>query len=71
MSLMGVDVGTTGVKAAVFNETGDILGTAYEEYPLIFPFTGAAELDSSAVIKAAHSVISKAARTVKNTILSV
>ncbi|MDO8684838.1 MAG: FGGY family carbohydrate kinase, partial [Armatimonadota bacterium] len=66
MSLMGVDVGTTGVKAAVFSETGGLLATAYEEYPLLFPFPGASELDSQGVMDAASRVISKAANDVKN-----
>lgn len=61
MSLMGVDVGTTGVKAVVFSGSGGILSTAYEEYPLLFPFPGAAELDSEGVIQAAFHVIRDAA----------
>ncbi len=66
MSLMGVDVGTTGVKAVVFSEDGNILSSSYKEYPLIFPFDGAAELDSVEVIDSALSVIGKAAAAVKN-----
>jgi xylulokinase len=65
MSLMGVDVGTTGVKAVVFDETGRQLSTAYEEYPLLFPFAGASELDSRNVVEAACRVIGKAAGEVK------
>jgi len=37
MSLMGVDTGTTGVKAVIFNDDGEILGQSYREYPLIYP----------------------------------
>jgi xylulokinase len=66
MSLMGVDVGTTGVKAVIFNESGKQLATAYEEYPLHFPFPGASELDSKGVIEAALRVIGKAAGEVKS-----
>lgn len=61
MSLMGVDVGTTGVKAVVFNEAGSLLSKAYEEYPLLFPFPGANELDSKKVVEAAFRVIEEAA----------
>lgn len=32
--LMGVDIGTTGSKATVFNEKGEILVQAYREYPI-------------------------------------
>jgi len=63
---MGVDVGTTGVKAAVFDESGRLLATAYEEYPLLFPFPGASELDSRAVAEAALRVIGEAAGSVKD-----
>ena len=62
MSLMGVDVGTTGVKAVVFDDKGAQIASAYEEYPLHFPFPGASELDSNGVINASLRVISKAAK---------
>jgi len=62
MSLMGIDIGTTGVKATVFDENGVILARTYEEYPLLFPFPGACELDSNAVIDATMRVIRDAAR---------
>ena len=35
MSLLGVDVGTTGVKAAAFGEQGACLARAYREYPTL------------------------------------
>ena len=37
MSLMGIDVGTTGVKAVVFAQDGRQLAQAYREYPLLNP----------------------------------
>lgn len=67
MSLMGVDVGTSGVKAVVFDETGKQLFKAYEEYPLLFPFPGASELDSQTVIEASLRVIGEAAGRVRDT----
>ena len=45
MSLLGLDVGTTGCKAVVFTEDGVEIAKAYREYPLLHPFTGSAELD--------------------------
>ncbi len=65
MSLMGVDVGTTGVKAAVFDQTGRLLSSAYQEYDLLFPFPGASELDSRQVLDAAFGVIAQAAGEVR------
>jgi xylulokinase len=43
--LIGVDVGTTGVKAVRISETGEVLGRAEEEYPLSIPQPGWAEQD--------------------------
>jgi xylulokinase len=45
MSFLGVDVGTTGCKAAVFSEEGILLASAYEEYDVLRPQPGWAELD--------------------------
>jgi xylulokinase len=65
MSLLGIDVGTTGCKAVVFNEAGKILASAYREYPLQFPETGWIELDSNRVMKSVRDVIREAAGKAK------
>ena len=49
MSLLGIDVGTTGCKAAAFSESGEMLATAYREYATLHPRDGWAELDSRQV----------------------
>ena len=49
MSLLGIDVGTTGCKVIAFREDGEILAQAYGEYPLIHPQPGWSELDSNLV----------------------
>jgi len=67
MSLMGVDVGTTGVKAAVFGLDGRLLSSAYVEYDLLFPFPGATELDSHGVLDSAFRVIGGTAEKVRHT----
>lgn len=41
--LLGVDVGTTGAKAMLFDEEGRILGAAAESYPLLAPGVGRCE----------------------------
>jgi xylulokinase len=56
MSLLGIDVGTTGCKAVVFSEEGTTVSSAYAEYDFQSPGPGLAELDGPAVwdkIKAA------------------
>jgi xylulokinase len=42
---IGLDVGTSGVKALAVSETGEVLGSAEEEYPLSTPRPGWAEQD--------------------------
>ena len=49
MSLLGLDVGTTGCKAAVFSTDGRLLALAYAKYDLCSPKAGWAELDVQAV----------------------
>jgi xylulokinase len=49
MNLLGIDVGTTGCKVALFSLNGEILASAYQEYDAQSPQPGWAELDASAV----------------------
>ena len=58
MSLLGVDVGTTGCKAAAFSEKeGRLLASAYEEYDVKRPRPGRAELDAVEVWSKVKRVI--------------
>jgi len=47
MSLVGLDIGTTGCKAVAFDKEGNILSQAYREYPLFHPKPGWTELDAN------------------------
>ena len=49
MSLIGLDIGTTGCKAIVFREDGAILGRAMREYAISTPQPGWAEQDAERV----------------------
>ena len=49
MSLMGIDVGTTGCKVVAFDLAGAVLAQAGREYPLISPNPGWYELDPNRV----------------------
>ncbi len=42
-ALLGIDLGTTGVKAALFAEDGHVLADAFFDYPLFHPHPGWAE----------------------------
>src|SRR2546423_1059207 len=45
-ALLGIDLGTTGVKAALFSaEDGQVLSSAFVDYPLMHPRPGWAEQD--------------------------
>jgi len=59
MSLLGIDVGTTGCKTAVFSEQGRLLASAYEEYDIQRPKLGWAELDAVEVWAKVKGTISE------------
>jgi xylulokinase len=61
MSLMGVDIGTTGCKAATYAEEGRVLAGAYREYPARRPAPGQVELDSAQVFGLIREAIREAA----------
>ena len=45
MSLLGVDIGTTGIKAVAFDPEGVQLAGSYREYSLLHPQPGWNEID--------------------------
>ena len=47
MSLLGLDIGSTGTKGLVFSEDGRVIAKAYREYPMRFPRAGWVEIDSN------------------------
>jgi xylulokinase len=61
MSYLGLDIGTSGCKAVVFNEYGEELASAFREYPLITPSEGWVELDSEEVCVKCFEVIEEVA----------
>jgi len=60
MSLLGIDIGTTGCKAALFSEQGRLLAAAYREYDVRRPEPGWAELDALEVWAKAQTSIREA-----------
>ncbi len=57
MSLIGLDVGTTGCKAVAFSEEGQELAKAYREYPLHHPRPGWSELCADTVWRSVKEVL--------------
>jgi len=61
MSLLGIDAGTSGCKAAVFSVDGRMLALAYEEYDYEHRQPGWAEWDAAAVWRKIQHTICRAA----------
>jgi len=65
MNYLGIDIGTSGCKAVVFDDTGQQLALASREYDVIFYENGGAELDSEAVIEKCFRVIKECSEQVE------
>lgn len=71
MGYMGIDIGTTGCKAVVFDGYGKHISSAYREYPVIMPREGWAELDSEKVIGNCFEAIREASGNSPEKVLAV
>lgn len=60
MQLMGIDVGTTGVKAAIFDENGNLKGYGFCEYGILYGNHSYAEQDAEMVWKNTMNAIKQA-----------
>ena len=47
-TLLGIDLGTTGLKVTLLAENGQLIGSEYCEYPILTPQAGYAEQDPAA-----------------------
>ncbi len=63
---VGIDMGTSGCKAAVYDEAGKQVSFAYQSYNIIRPQPEWAELDPDEVISKCFKVISEAAGKTDN-----
>ena len=59
MSLLGLDIGTTGAKAIVFDTSANILAQTYQDYPLQHPRPDWAELDAHNLWQSVKTLISQ------------
>jgi xylulokinase len=66
MSLLGIDLGTTGAKAGVFGLDGRCLAQAYREYNLHHPHPDWSELDSAEVWRKTMEIIAEVAPQAHN-----
>ena len=65
MSYLGIEIGSSQVKAVAFDEKGNALASAVCKYDYTIPSPGRMELDSDEVIRGAFSVIAECAAQVK------
>jgi xylulokinase len=65
MSLLGIDIGTTGCKAAVFSPDGKMLSLSYREYETHSPRPGWFELDSRRVAANIFQAVTEATADVE------
>jgi xylulokinase len=57
MSLLGIDIGTTGCKAMAFTIDGNAIVSSYKEYSLIISGDGYVEYDPNEVLESVKDVI--------------
>ncbi len=65
MSLLGIDIGTTGCKAVIFNRYGEILSAEYREHPLIHPREGWVEIDPGLIWNNVKDLVRDASQKIK------
>jgi xylulokinase len=63
MQFAGLDIGTTGCKAAIFNETGTLLSSASREYAVDIPQPAWAEQDAENVWRLTQDALGEAIST--------
>jgi len=66
MSVLGLDVGTTGTKGVAFDLEGNIVGSAYREYDLVSPRPGWQELEPERVWQCVREVLAEVADATKS-----
>src|SRR5512144_2408805 len=59
-ALLGIDIGTSGAKAAVVDAAGRVLGVGRDEYGMAMPRQGWAEQDPAIWLAAAAATVQEA-----------
>ena len=61
---LGIDIGTTAVKAALFDKQGAMLGSGLAEYTLETPAPDIVELDAEVYVDAVRDAVANALASV-------
>ncbi len=71
MSYLGLDIGTGGCKAVVFNGEGKELASAFREYPVLYPHPDWAELNPDEVIGKCFEIIAEVNMKIADPVVSM
>ena len=71
MSYLGLDIGTGGCKAAVFNDKGKELASAFREYSVLHPLPERAELNPDEVISKCLDAIAEVNTRISDPVVSM
>ena len=66
MLFIGLDIGTTGCKSAVYDESGKSLGKSYQEFNVLHPQHGWSEQDPEVVWNSVLTVLLKSVNEAKS-----
>ncbi|MFT3984116.1 MAG: FGGY family carbohydrate kinase, partial [Lachnospiraceae bacterium] len=61
MSYIGLDIGTSGCKASIITEKGEVIAAAARAYPLLFPKRGYVELNPLEIYEKVKQVLKELA----------
>jgi xylulokinase len=71
LSYLGLDIGTGGCKAVVFDAGGRELASAYREYPVLHPLPDYAEINPDEVINKCFEVIADVNAKISDPVVSM
>jgi xylulokinase len=71
LSYLGLDIGTGGCKAVVFDRYGFELASAFREYPVLHPLPDRAEINSDEVINKCFEVIWEVNAAISDPVISM
>jgi xylulokinase len=71
LSYLGLDIGTGGCKAVVFNREGKEIAASFREYPVMHPHSDWAELNPDEVIEKCFDVIREVNMKISDPVVSM
>ena len=70
-AVIGLDIGTSGARALAVNESGDVIVTAAQDYPLLTPRPGWTEQNPEDWWQASRKVLAEVARAVHGKVAAI